>query len=122
MNATGFSPGQVTVNTSNITVNHAVLPLNRPTQAAVDALFAPYGFAPGAVRNTSEIYFQPDGRPFTLGGLNYTGPIMSYDEQRRRLHRRAPPTERQLAAGNVAGVGFARRPSAGRCSAVRRST
>ena len=79
LNATGFSPGQVTVNTSNITLNQAVLPLNRPTQAAVDTLFAPYGFAPGAVSNSSEIYFQPDGRPFTLSGLNYTGPIMSYD-------------------------------------------
>jgi iron complex outermembrane recepter protein len=79
LNATGFSPGQVTVNTSNITLNQAVLPLNRPTQAAVDTLFAPYGLAPGAVSNSSEIYFQPDGRPFTLSGLNYTGPIMSYD-------------------------------------------
>ncbi|HET7607677.1 MAG TPA: TonB-dependent receptor plug domain-containing protein, partial [Gammaproteobacteria bacterium] len=79
LNATGFSPGQVTVNTSNITVNQSVLPLNRPTQAAVDAVFAPYGIAPGTVSNSTEIYFQPDGRPFTLTGVNYTGPIMSYD-------------------------------------------
>jgi iron complex outermembrane recepter protein len=78
LNATGFSPGQVTQYTAN-NVSSTVLPLNRPTQAAVDTLFAPYGFAPGAVSNTSEIYFQPDGRPFTLSGLNYTGPIMSYD-------------------------------------------
>jgi iron complex outermembrane receptor protein len=76
---TGFSPGQVTVNTSQLTLNQAVLPLNRPTQAAVDALFAPYGIAAGAVSNSSEIYFQPDGRPFTLSGINYTGPIMGYD-------------------------------------------
>jgi outer membrane receptor protein involved in Fe transport len=79
LNATGFSPGQVTINTSNITLNQAVLPLNRPTQAAVDAVFAPYGIAPGAVSNSTEIYFQPDGRPFTLTGINYAGPIMSYD-------------------------------------------
>jgi iron complex outermembrane recepter protein len=79
LNATGFSPGQVTINTSNLTINQAVLPVNRPTQAAVDALFAPYGIAPGTVNNQVEIYFQPDGRPFTLSGINYTGPIMSYD-------------------------------------------
>jgi outer membrane receptor protein involved in Fe transport len=76
---TGYSPGQVTVNTSNITSNTTVLPPNRPTQAAVDAIFAPYGIAPGTVGVTGEIYFQPDGRPFLLNGLNYTGPIMSYD-------------------------------------------
>ncbi|HEY3516460.1 MAG TPA: TonB-dependent receptor plug domain-containing protein, partial [Gammaproteobacteria bacterium] len=52
LNATGFSPGQVTINTSNITLNQAVLPLNRPTQAAVDAVFAPYGIAPGTVSNS----------------------------------------------------------------------
>jgi outer membrane receptor protein involved in Fe transport len=79
LNATGFSPGQVTVNTSNLTLNQSVLPLNRPTQPAVDALFAPYGIPAGTVSNSSEIYFQPDGRPFTLSGINYTGPIMSYD-------------------------------------------
>jgi iron complex outermembrane receptor protein len=79
LNATGFSPGQVTVNTSNLTINQSVLPVNRATQAAVNALFAPYGIAPGTVNNQVEIYFQPDGRPFTLSGINYTGPIMSYD-------------------------------------------
>jgi len=79
LNATGFSPGQVTVNTSNLTINQSVLPVNRASQAAVDALFAPYGIAPGTVNNQVEIYFQPDGRPFTLSGINYTGPIMSYD-------------------------------------------
>jgi outer membrane receptor protein involved in Fe transport len=79
LNATGFSPGQVTVNTSNLTINQSVLPVNRASQAAVDALFAPYGIAPGTVNNQVEIYFQPDGRPFTLSGVNYTGPIMSYD-------------------------------------------
>jgi outer membrane receptor protein involved in Fe transport len=77
LNATGFSPGQVTINTSNITVNQSLLALNRPTQAAVDALFAPYGIT--GVSNTNEIYFNADGTPFTLSGLNYRGPIMSYD-------------------------------------------
>ena len=87
LNATGFSPGQVTVNTSNLTINQSVLPVNRASQAAVNALFAPYGVPPctanpcqpGTVNNQVEIYFQPDGRPFTLSGINYTGPIMSYD-------------------------------------------
>jgi iron complex outermembrane receptor protein len=87
LNATGFSPGQVTVNTSNLTINQSVLPVNRPSQTAVNALFAPYGIPactanpcqPGTVNNQVEIYFQPDGRPFTLSGINYTGPIMSYD-------------------------------------------
>jgi outer membrane receptor protein involved in Fe transport len=79
LNATGFSPGQVTVNTSNLTINQSVLPAYRPTQAAVNALFAPYGVTPPASANQSEIYFQPDGRPFLLNGFNYAGPIMSYD-------------------------------------------
>ena len=78
LNATGFSPGQVTINTSNVTVNQALLPVNRPTQAAINALFAPYGVTPPP-GVASEIYFQPDGRPFLLNGFNYNGPIMSYD-------------------------------------------
>ncbi|HEX7000051.1 MAG TPA: TonB-dependent receptor [Gammaproteobacteria bacterium] len=68
LNATGFSPGLV-----------GGYGIARPTQAAVDALFAPYGVPAGTVPNSTEIYFQPDGRPFTLSGVNYTGPIMSYD-------------------------------------------
>jgi outer membrane receptor protein involved in Fe transport len=75
--ASGFSPGQVTVNTSNITTNTSVLPVNRPSQDAINALFAPYGVTPPA-GTASEIYFQADGRPFLLNGFNYTGPIMSY--------------------------------------------
>lgn len=52
----------------------------RPTQAAVDAVFAPHGFAPGEVDvdSINEIYFNPDGSPFTLqGARNYQGPIAS---------------------------------------------
>src|SRR5688572_1252519 len=54
---------------------------NRPTQAAVDALFtasgAP-GYTPGRVPNTGEIYFNPDGSPFVLAGAyNYRGPFGS---------------------------------------------
>jgi iron complex outermembrane recepter protein len=75
---TGYSPGQVTVNTSNITSNTTVLAVNRPSQAAVNALFAPYGVTPPA-GVASEVYFQPNGRPFLLSGFNYDGPIMSYD-------------------------------------------
>jgi outer membrane receptor protein involved in Fe transport len=53
---------------------------NRPTQAAVDALFAPYGVAAGTVSPASEIYFNPDGSPFVLAGaLNYRGPFNSAD-------------------------------------------
>ncbi|HZF28488.1 MAG TPA: TonB-dependent receptor [Gammaproteobacteria bacterium] len=54
----------------------------RPTQAAVDALFAgtpgfvPGGTGPGSVSNASEIYFNPDGTPFVIAGARgYKGPI-----------------------------------------------
>ena len=85
LNATGYSPGQVTVNTSPLTLNQAVRPAARPTQAAFNAMFAPYGVTPPAGSNSQEIYFQPDAaspggmRPFLLNGFNYNGPIMSYD-------------------------------------------
>jgi outer membrane receptor protein involved in Fe transport len=75
LNSGGYSPGLVT---SSPVVTVPAPALNRPTQAAVDALFAPYGVPAGRVRNTDEIYFQPDGRPFALNGTNYNGPIMSY--------------------------------------------
>ena len=119
LNATGFSPGQVTVNTSNITVNTTVLPLNRPTQAAVDTLFAPYGFAPGAISNTSEIYFQPDGRPFTLGGLNYTGPIMSYENNGdgfSGVHRQPNGSLQQVNVEGLASLPAERRSLFGRAT------
>jgi outer membrane receptor protein involved in Fe transport len=70
LSATGYSPAIVAGSAG----------ANRPTQAAVNALFAPYGIAPNTVSPTSEIYFQPDGRPFTLNkGVNYTGPIMNME-------------------------------------------
>jgi iron complex outermembrane receptor protein len=119
LNATGFSPGQVTVNTSNITVNTTVLPLNRPTQAAVDTLFAPYGFAPGAISNTSEIYFQPDGRPFTLSGLNYTGPIMSYENNGdgfSGVHRQPNGSLQQVNVESLASTPNKRRSLFGRAT------
>ncbi len=75
LNATGYSPGLVPAGYTT----PAVPGIARPTQAAVDALFAPYGFAPGTVRNNNEIYFQTDGRPFTLTGVNYTGPMQSLE-------------------------------------------
>ncbi|MEO8306615.1 MAG: TonB-dependent receptor [Pseudomonadota bacterium] len=52
---------------------------NRPTQAAVDALFPTV--APGTVSNSQVIYFNNDGTPFTAdhGGLGYKGPLNSLD-------------------------------------------
>ena len=119
LNATGFSPGQVTINTSNITFNQAVLPLNRPTQAAVDAVFAPYGVAPGAVPNSAEIYFQPDGRPFALSGVNYTGPIMSYDENGdgfTGVHRQPNGSLQQVNVAALASTPSERRSLFGRAT------
>src|SRR5690606_30093716 len=58
----------------------------RPTQEAVDAVFAEYGIPPGTVNVTAdpdrpvvnEIYFNPDGSPFILqGAVNYRGPLGS---------------------------------------------
>jgi outer membrane receptor protein involved in Fe transport len=81
LNSTGYSPGLVSGSPTSGVAGTGIpaAALNRPTQAAVDALFAPYGIAAGRVRNTDEIYFQPDGRPFALAGTNYNGPIMSYN-------------------------------------------
>ncbi len=52
---------------------------NRPTQAAVDALFPQV--APGTVSNSQVIYFNNDGTPFTAdkGGLGYKGPLNAMD-------------------------------------------
>ncbi len=76
LTASGYSPGLAAAG-----IVTPAAPLNRPTQAAVDALFAASmpGYVPGSVRNNNEIYFHPDGTPFTLSGVNYHGPIMSYD-------------------------------------------
>ncbi len=117
LNATGFSPGQVTVNTSNITYNPTVLALNRPQQTAVDALFAPYGIAPGTVSNSTEIYFQPDGRPFTLTGINYTGPIMSYENNGdgfSGVHRQPNNSLQQVNVESLASTPLDRRSLFGR--------
>jgi len=80
LTATGYSPGLVA---GSPVAGVPAAALNRPTLAGVQALFAPYGITPAqlaaaGVTNSSEIYFQPDGRPFTLSrGLNYNGPMMS---------------------------------------------
>ena len=53
-------------------------PNNRPSQEAVDEIFAVHGIAPGTVDVTriNEIYFNPDGTPFVIGGgLGYNGPL-----------------------------------------------
>jgi iron complex outermembrane receptor protein len=77
-----YSPGTVTVPAGG--PGNAAAPIayaaNRPSQAGIDTLFAPYGVAPGTVRPTDDIFFQTDGRPFiSRGGINYTGPLNSYD-------------------------------------------
>jgi outer membrane receptor protein involved in Fe transport len=73
LQATGYSPNVVTRDGVTLTPN-------RPTQAAIDALFAPYGVAPGTVGPAAEIFFTPEGRPFALQrGVNYNGPIMSLE-------------------------------------------
>ena len=88
LNASAYSPGVVTVPPGG--PGNAAPPIvyapNAPTQAAINALFAPYGIAPGTVRPSDDIFFQPDGRPFISrntpgweGGTNYTGPLLSYD-------------------------------------------
>jgi outer membrane receptor protein involved in Fe transport len=115
---TGYSPGQVTVNTSNITTNTTVLPPNRPTQAAVNALFAPYGVTPPP-GVTSEIYFQPDGRPFLLNGFDYTGPIMSYDNNGdgfAGVHRQPNGSLQQVNIDALAATPLERRSVFGRAT------
>jgi iron complex outermembrane receptor protein len=81
LNATGYSPGLVSAGPlTPAGASGPGVPANRPSQAAIDALFAPYGIAPGTVTPSAEIYFMPDGTPFTLGGgINYNGPIMRLD-------------------------------------------
>ena len=95
---------------------------NRPTQAAVDALFtasgAP-GYTPGRVPNTGEIYFNPDGSPFVLAGAyNYRGPL--------RQHETSATASRACACSRTAiSAKFSRKPwrrsrsTADRCSAKR---
>jgi outer membrane receptor protein involved in Fe transport len=54
--------------------------VNRPSQAAVDTLFARYGVAPGVVGNTSEFRFNQDGSIFvTQQGYGYNGPLNCLD-------------------------------------------
>ena len=82
LNYSAYSPGVVTVPAGG--PGNAAPPIayppNAPTQAALNALFAPYGVAPGAVRPSDDIFFQADGRPFISRlGINYTGPLLSFD-------------------------------------------
>ena len=80
LTATGYSPALVT---GSVAAGVPAAALNRPTTAGLQALFGLYGVTPAqltaaGVTNASEVYFQPDGRPFTLSrGLNYNGPIMA---------------------------------------------
>jgi iron complex outermembrane recepter protein len=48
---------------------------NQPSQAAYNALFASYGFAPGTVLNSRNLGFNDDGTLFSqIGTTNYKGP------------------------------------------------
>jgi iron complex outermembrane receptor protein len=101
LNAAGYSPGPVTLFTG-VPIDDVALAPNRPTQAALDAIFVPLGYAPGAVGPTSEIYFNPDNTPFTLNlGRNYNGPIMSMD-----INGDGYSGVRRLPNGNLAQVGI----------------
>ena len=82
LNYAAYSPGVVSQNVGG--PGNALPPIslavNRPTQAALNTLFAPYGIT--GVTPGNDIFFQTNGRPFTLSGpgaANYTGPFMSYD-------------------------------------------
>ncbi len=89
LNASAYSPGVVTVPPGG--PGNAAPPIVYAAQRArhkppINALFAPYGIAAGTVRPSDDIFFQPDGRPFISrntpgweGGTNYTGPLLSYD-------------------------------------------
>jgi outer membrane receptor protein involved in Fe transport len=99
--------------------------LNRPTLAAVQALFAPYGItaaqlAAAGVTNASEIYFQPDGRPFALArGLNYTGPIMAINHDGDGItgvHRNPNGDLTQLTVDGFASTPAERRSVFGRAT------
>jgi outer membrane receptor protein involved in Fe transport len=88
LNYSAYSPGVVTVPPGG--PGNAGAPIvygpNAPTQAAINALFAPYGIAAGQIRPSDDIFFQADGRPFisrsitgvTGQGTNYTGPLLSF--------------------------------------------
>lgn len=48
---------------------------NNPSQAAVNTVFAGYGFAPGTVLNSRNLGFNDDGTLFSqIGATNYKGP------------------------------------------------
>jgi outer membrane receptor protein involved in Fe transport len=49
-------------------------PVNGASQAAMDAVFAKYGIAPGTVKNPDKLGFNTDGSLF-FNGVNYKGPL-----------------------------------------------
>ncbi len=62
---------------ANVDARFPTVRLNRPSQAAVDAVFAKYdpAYTPGKVLNNAEIFWNPDGTPFLQTGYLYKGPI-----------------------------------------------
>jgi len=122
LQATGFSPGVVG---GSLVAGVPAAAANRPTQAALAALFAPYGvtaaqLAAAGVTNASEIYFQPDGRPFALAkGLNYTGPIMAINHDGdgiTGIHRNPNGDLTQLTVDGFASTPAQRRSVFGRAN------
>ena len=89
-------------------------PTNLPQQAVVNAVFAAYGVAPGAVLNSRSLGFNDNGTLFgQIGAVNYQGPddgVLQHD----RRHR-AP-------AGDLPGIRRSIRWSASRSSASSTST
>lgn len=66
------------VQTASATIPQGLIPAsaNNPSQAAVNAVFAQYGVAPGTVSNASTFSFNDDGTLFATGRgvVNYRGP------------------------------------------------
>ncbi|KIQ96351.1 TonB-dependent receptor [Lysobacter sp. A03] len=83
--------------------------VNPPSQAAVDAVFASYGVAPGRVPSSSVLGYNGDGSLFLAnnGPLNYRGPdglLFNTGTQLNNLNQFAQlqvPLERQSAFGRL---------------------
>jgi outer membrane receptor protein involved in Fe transport len=65
---------------------------NLPTQAAMDAVFAKYGVAAGAVSRGQNLGFNSNGSPFSIAPVyNYTGPKDFSYNQTNYTYNYAPP-------------------------------
>src|SRR5690606_5968576 len=97
-------------------------PANRPTQEAVDEIFAVHGFAPGTVDvdSVNEIYFNPDGTPFIIAGaLGYKGPLGQIEADGQGyvgIHRNRNGNVATQFTGGMASTPQERRSLFGRAS------